>query len=411
MSIDTESLKKIIALYGSSIFGVVLGFAISIFNTKILGKEAFGDLKFIETVFRFFASLVSVGVFISITRMLAIAKNKDYKDNLIGFFVLALFITASIGTVLLIIFSYLEPILFSHSLDIVIRKYAVLIFAILGNIALGEILKGLNKIYSLAFLSSIPGAAYLLIAYTFSLNNPLYLEDILLFYYGLQFLNMIVVIYRLKPKFNIKKSLLIDILNENKTNGRPIYYGSLAGVATSYIAGFTLSYYMDNTQVGFYTLALTVCSPLLIIPSVLGTTLFKKFATLDFIPKKVFIFSVVLTFLALVVFYLLIEKVFLLFYSEDFSPAINISKILIFGLLLHGLGDLINRFLGANGQGVMLRNAAFAVGGVNILGYIILVNYFGVMGAIITNIIASGVYLLMMIYYYTKFTKKKHKYV
>lgn len=409
MSIDRDSIKKVIALYGSSVIGIALGFAISIFNTSVLGKEAFGDFKFIEMVFRFLASVVSVGVFVSITRMLAIAKNKIYKHNLIGVFIITLAVASLIGVVFLILFSFLEPLLFSNNLGPIFRKYALLIFAVLGGIALREILKGLNKIYTLSILGALPAFAYLSIAYIYSLNNALYLEDILLLFYGFQFVYIAFIIYRLKPTFNIQKSLIRDVIHENKTNGRPIYYGSLAGVATAHIVGFSLSYYIDNTQVGFYTLAMTVCSPLLIVPSVLGTTFFKKFASLDYIPKKVVFFSLLATFFALAVFYLFIEKIFMLFYSEDFYPVIGIAKILIFGFLLHGLGDLINRFLGANGQGKLLRNAAFAVGLVNILGYTILVYYFGVTGAVITKIIASGVYLLMMYYYYTKFTKNiKH---
>jgi O-antigen/teichoic acid export membrane protein len=210
---------------------------------------------------------------------------------------------------------------------------------------------------------------------------------------------------RLRPSLNLNKTLIKKVLKENESNGRPIYVGSLAGVATTHIVGFSLSYYIDNTQVGFFTLALTLCSPLLIIPSVLGTTLFKSFTNLGFIPKKIFIFSIIATFVALIIFYLIIDKIFLFFYSEEFSPVINISKILIIGFMLHGLGDLINRFLGAKGQGNLLRNAAFVVGLVNILGYSILVYYFGTSGAIATKILASGVYLLMMIYYYKKFIK------
>jgi O-antigen/teichoic acid export membrane protein len=148
----------------------------------------------------------------------------------------------------------------------------------------------------------------------------------------------------------------------------------------------------------------------MIVPSVLGTVFFKKFANFDFIPKKVVIFSILATVFALAIFYLFIEKIFLLFYSEDFSPAIRIAKIIILSFLLHGLGDLINRFLGAKGKGKLLRNSAFMVGIVNVLGYTILVKYFGVNGAIITKILASGTYLFMMYYYYTKFTKK-NKYV
>jgi O-antigen/teichoic acid export membrane protein len=405
---DRDTLNKILALYGSSFIVIGLGFAISIFNTRILGKEAFGDFKFIETVFRFLASLVSIGVFVSITRMLAIAKNKEYKHNLIGFFLLALVIASFVGIILLIIFSYLEPIWFSNNLGGIFRKYSILIFAVLGNIALIEILKGLNKIYTLSILNTVPAILYLIIAYIYNLNNALYLEEILLLSYGLQFIFIIAIIFKLKPKINLNKNIIKEVINENNTNGKPIYFGSLAGVATAQIAGFSLSYYIDNTQVGFFTLAMTVCSPLIMIPSVLGTVLFKKFANLNFIPKKVVIFSILATILALIVFYIFIDKVFLLFYSDDFTPVIGISKLLIFSFLLHGLGDLINRFLGAQGKGRLLRNSAFMVGIVNVLGYTLLVKYFGITGAIVTKILASGTYLIMMYYYYSKFTKTKN---
>ena len=405
MNIDRDTINKTLTLYGSSFLAIGLGFAISVFNTKVLGKEAFGDFKFIESVFRFLASLVTVGIFISITRMLAIAKNKTYKDNLIGFFVLALLVAGFIGVLFLVIFSFLEPIWFSDNLGYIFRKYSFLIFAILGNLALREILKGLHKIYTLSILNALPAIIYLIVAYMFNLNNPLYLEDILLLLYGFQLLFMIVIIIMLKPKFNIKKSLVKDVINENNMNGKPIYYGSLAGVATAQIVGFSLSYFIDNTQVGFFSLAMTVCSPLIMIPSVLGTVFFKKFTNFDYMPKKVIIFSIIASAVALIIFFIFIERVFLLFYSNDFKPAVQISKILIFGFLLHGFGDLINRFLGAKGKGKLLRNSAFAVGIVNVIGYTILVKYFGVTGAIVTNILASGTYLFMMYYYYTKFTK------
>lgn len=405
MKVDKDTISKVLSLYSSSFIGIGLGFAISVFNTRVLGKEAFGDFKFIETVFRFLASVVSVGVFISITRMLAISNNKVYKKKLLGFFVIALITAGLIGVILLVIFSYLEPLWFSNNLGATFKTYSFLIFAVLGNIALREILKGLNQIHTLSILNALPAIAYLIIAYTFNLQNPLYLQDILLIFYGLQLLFLIIIIFKLKPSFKINNALLKDVIHENNTNGKPIYIGSLAGVATAHIVGFSISYFIDNTQVGFFTLAMTVCSPLILIPSVLGTTFFKKFASLQFIPKKVILFSIAATLFALAVFYLCIEKVFLLFYTDDFAPTIAIAKLLIFGFLLHGFGDLINRFLGAKGQGKLLRNAAFAVGVVNILGYSLLVYYFGLMGAIITKIIASGVYLLMMYYYYTKFTK------
>ncbi len=87
-----------------------------------------------------------------------------------------------------------------------------------------------------------------------------------------------------------------ELYKENKYNGKPIYFGSLAGVATTHIAGLSISFFMDNTQVGFFMLALTVCSPLLIVPSVLGTIFYKQFVDMKSIPNKVYYFSILSTF-------------------------------------------------------------------------------------------------------------------
>ena len=163
---------------------------------------------------------------------------------------------------------------------------------------------------------------------------------------------------------------------------------------------------MDNTQVGFFMLALTICSPLLVIPSVLGTIFFKQFATIQTIPKKVFSFSILSTFVALVVFYALIEMVIITFYTEDYITVSDISKYLIIAFIFHGLGDLFNRFLGAKGKGKLLRNAAYMVGIINVLGYTILVKLFDLNGAIITKILASGLYMIVMCVYYFNFIKK-----
>jgi Na+-driven multidrug efflux pump len=82
-----------------------------------------------------------------------------------------------------------------------------------------------------------------------------------------------------------------------------------------------------------------------------------------------------------------------------------ISSIIAIGSAIHGMGDYFNRFLGAHGQGKQLRNGAFVVGAVNILGYFILIKFFGIDGAAITKLAAGLIYCSMMIFYYFRFRK------
>ncbi len=394
-------------MYGASILGIAIGFLVSIFNSRVLGPENFGDFKFIETVARFIASLVSVGVFISITRLLALNTDQAKERQYIGLFTVIFGITSIIGLLLFIIFSFIQPYFFDNDLQTIFQKYFFIVPVILGHLALAEILKGLHKIYTISFISIVPALCYLIIIYTINEFTPVDIGWVFFVYYGMLLIALVIVIIQLKPDFSFKKSLTAKLLHENKFNGRPIYYGSLAGVATTHIAGLSISYFMDNTQVGFFTLSLTICTPMLVIPSVLGTIFFKQFATIEAIPKKVVYFSILGTVAALIVFYSLIEVVVVAFYSKDYFPVVGISKVLIIGFIFHGFGDMFNRFLGAKGQGKLLRNAAYLVGIVNILGYTLLIKFFDVEGAIWTKILASGLYFAVMWYYYSHFIKKK----
>ena len=398
--------KKLSALYGASMLSMALGFLISIFNSRVLGPENFGDYKFIETAARFIASLVTVGFFISLTRLIAINKSAGKEKKFIGLFTIIFGIASAIGITTFIIFSFVEPYFFNNGVEILIRRYFFIVLVIIGQTALAEILKGLHKIYTLSILSFLPLLIYLLLIYTIHQFYPVNIDLVLLVYYGVLLVFISAIIIGLKPNFKFEKKLVNELFEENKFNGKPIYYGSLAGVATTHIAGLSISYFMDNTQVGFFMLSLTICSPLLVIPSVLGTIYFKQFVGMNAIPAKVFYFSVLCTLLALLAFYLLIDFVIVTFYTESYLPVSRISKFLILSFVFHGLGDLINRFLGAKGKGKLLRNAAFLVGAINVLGYTLLIKFFNINGAIATKILASCLYLAVMLYYYFNFVKR-----
>lgn len=392
-------------MYGASILAIVLGFLVSIFNSRVLGPEKFGDYKFIQTVATLIASLVSVGFFISLTRLLAINQEKNKEQKYIGLFVAIFAIVSVLGIILMFCFSLVEPYYFNHGLESKFKIFAFIVPVIIGLAALKEILKGMHKIYALSLLGIVPVMAYLGIIFPLSKIISVDLDEVLLISYGAGLLTLIYYMVRFKPDFSYKKSIRKELLLENKQNGKPIYLGSLAGVATQHIAGLSISYFMDNTQVGFFLLAMTICSPLLMIPSVMGTIFFKQFTIIKSIPKKVISFSILSVIVALLVFYALIERVIVTFYTAEYLIVSDISKYLIIAFIFHGLGDLFNRFLGAKGKGKLLRNGAYLVGIVNVLGYTIFVKLYGLNGAIITTILASGVYMLAMGFYYFDYIK------
>ena len=178
-------------------------------------------------------------------------------------------------------------------------------------------------------------------------------------------------------------------------------------VATNYLAGISLGYFnSDNSEVGFYTLALTVTAPLVALPTIVGTTYFKKFASQPCIPTKVIVFTVLMTMATCVMFILLIHPVVVFLYTDQYAVVGTYATYLSVGFCIHGLGDMFNRYLCSHGQGVAVRNASIANGVLKILGYTVLVHLFNTYGAIATTILCDVVYFGCLVYYYLKFVKE-----
>ncbi|MDA8219208.1 MAG: hypothetical protein M0Z94_16510, partial [Dehalococcoidales bacterium] len=189
---------------------------------------------------------------------------------------------------------------------------------------------------------------------------------------------------------------------ENRGYGWPTYVGSLAGVASEQVNRLAIAFWLDNTAVGYYGLAMNLTQPLKLIPAAVATSFFREFARVSRMPPKVLALTAGACVgslpLALVAFGSPLEVV----YSRGFSGVGPMAQVAAFGAVLFGLGDLFNRFLGAHGEGRTLRDVAFLVGAVNSGGFFLLVPFWGAWGAVATAVAAGAVYLLFMLVSYNR---------
>lgn len=217
------------------------------------------------------------------------------------------------------------------------------------------------------------------------------------------------IILSTRPLLKDIRPIWKELWEENRQFGSHLYYGSLVMVASNYLAGISLGYFnTDNAEVGFYTLGLTLASPLTTLPAIIGTIHFKQFASQDRIPAKVFKFTVLITIVTFIVFLLLIHPAVIYLYSNEYSIVAKYATYLALGYCLHGLGDMINRFLASHGQGKQIRNASIANGVVKIFGYTVLVAIMNTNGAIVTTITCDAIYLACMLYYYWAYIKQNN---
>ena len=390
------------SLYVSMVIGIALGFGVTIVNTRLLGPEDYGNLKFLIHVFTFTATVTTFGFFISSSRLLAIRENKHIKSELIGGSLTFASIISFLTIVILCIFSFFVDDLFHPGLGRLIRLLSPLLFIFPFRMCLENILQGDNRILQLATFRIIPQLLYLLGALAFNYFVPLSLPTCLSIQLGCTALVILIMFWLSGPKTKYLHQMMSMIHRENKAYGFHVYLGMLANVATGQLLGIFLGYFLDTTSVGFYSLALMITTPLSFVPSAFGTTLFKTFANRSSIPTKAFIGAICLSVLTLIAFFMLIEKIIILAYSAKYKPVVPLAYIAALGSTFQGFGDFINRFLGAHGKGRELRNTAFCVGAVTLAGCFVLIPSLGTTGTVISKMLSSVLYCSMMCHYYRK---------
>ena len=405
MTISKRS-KQVLVLYASTLTGVLVGMLVSILNTRNLTPAEYGDVRYVNNIIQMLSGVFLFGYFVTGSRLLAIAKDKEEASRIKGGLVVIL-----ASTVLLMMVCMVACGLIHHF--VLHRDFAWLFYVaipVCGSVLMLNYMntsaQGDNSIYSIAAARLLPSTFYLVIAYLIYRHFGATSWLMLLLQNGIAMIVLSAIIWYNKPSFKNLRQTFKALREENKTYGLQVYYGSLANVTVQYIAGITLGMFAtNNANVGFYSLALTVTGPLAMLPSIIGTTYFKSFAHENRISRKVMTTTFLMSVISLVGFIILIYPIVGILYDERYSDVALYACILSIGFTFQGLGDMFNRFLGAHGKGVYLRNGAFISGGIALLGYTVGVYYFGIWGAIVTKISASLAYFISMVVYYICFVR------
>ena len=401
----TKHKKQIVILYVSTLLGVLLGMLSSIVNTRFLSPVEYGDVRYTQNIINFIAVFLLFGYFLSGSRLMALSNDTFYCRRVKGMMIVILTFACLVLSLSMFVCYFLHSSSPSVA-KLFLVSMPVCFYPLFLNY-IDQTTAGDNQMGRLSLARVLPYLIYIPLAYVcYSLFGASSVRMVLL-QWGIYSLVYIGIIISTKPLFRNLKPIWVSLQEENRQYGIQLYIGSLVMVATNYLAGISLGYFnSDNSEVGFYTLALTVTAPLVALPTIVGTTYFKKFASQPCIPTKVIVFTVLMTMATCVMFILLIHPVVVFLYTDQYAVVGTYATYLSVGFCIHGLGDMFNRYLCSHGQGVAVRNASIANGVLKILGYTVLVHLFNTYGAIATTILCDVVYFGCLVYYYLKFVKE-----
>ena len=405
----SKSSKQAILLYATTILGTVVGILASVINTRALSPIEYGDVKYVNNIIVFISGLLLLGYFTSGSRLLALAKSRQDAKEIKGSMIVVVLITVFVLMLIMVLCAFIHKSL--------IQKDFYYLFLWVIPVCSGNILfnyintssMGDNSISTIALTRLLPHTIYVILAFFIYANITVTSKTVLLLQNSVSVLVLVLLLCANGFSFINLKSRLHDLKLENKEYGFHVYLGSLFTIAVPYIAGISLGLFnVDNSLVGFYTLALSTTQPLAMVPNVIGTSFFKRFALQDKIDRKVLIFTFLITLITLVAFVILIFPLVDLLYNDAYSVVAYYACYLGVGAIIHGLGDVFYRFLGAHGRGKEIRNVSIVTGIFSMIGYTLGIYLFGVTAAIVTRILVAVIYFVGMCHYYSKLTSLRH---
>jgi O-antigen/teichoic acid export membrane protein len=411
---SNKRIRQVFILSAVNILGIPLTILTSIILTRYLEPSAFGDYKFIQNLFYLVVSLITFGFFQAGNRALVLTKNWEKAREIYGAELVICGFLFILMSLILIFYAFFDNNIQAKGL----KSLLILITPLSWSFLLGNYFEVLfqadNKIGLLAKSRLYPQITFFTLILVIYLGYPDYagskLKIIVLSYLISQILVFIYIIYKVKPSFHKLKSSLKEIYQYLKSYGFNVYLGSVFAVGFSQLTSVIISYFgVDNSGVGYYSLAITISLPLSFIPNVIATTHYKEFSTMTRIPRKLFMITIFLSFSALVMMWLLVGPFIRAFYGTGYYPVIYLTFIVSIGVIFYGLADFINRFLGSHGHGKALRNSAFIVGISLMVFNFTLVPLFGETGAAYTKAISGIIYIICMIWFYWRTVLKLEK--
>lgn len=392
-------------LFFSQAVVLIFGFITKGIQTRALTPEGYGLYAFFTALTSFSVLFFNLGLFSSLEVMLATNVDKQKEKELLGTgFVLTFFI-GIIFSLFLLGASFFVDGIYRIQFSDALRLAVPLCFALPFRLLIPSLAIGTGKIekaalydvlFQLLFSAALAGLFF---------YSSLTLEEIILLNLSFSILAVIVIMYLFRPSFRNFSARFKEIKFKIKEFGIHYYTGSIFSETTYKLDEILIPYFINTVQLGYYSLANIICSPMVMLSNALSAALFKRFAQEKYISGKIFAFNILWIIISFAVLYSLSGYIIRILFGNQFSGIelyiIPLSISYIFKTLCQPFA-----FLTAKGKGKEMRNVAVMEGITSIITNFTFIPLWGVMGAVYSSIIARAVDFIGLYYYYRKYVRE-----
>ncbi len=397
-----KTFQQVAILFASNIFLIIIGFGIKKIQTHQLGDISYGEYAFFISLVTFLSLFFRFGFFVSLRNLLAQNHNiiREKKLLAIGFIIATI---NGIGLCIVVWFlSFFVNELFQTNMGYTMQIFAPLTIVYPFYYLVNSYGVGTNNVKIIAIYNNLPKLLFLLSLMIFFKN--LTINVIIFFNLISTFIIIFYFLIKLKPNFSSTKKYWKLLWLKNQKYGFHYYTGAIANQTTYKLDELFIAYFKNTTLLGFYSLALLVASPMILMSQALNQSMYKQYSHLKRIPKKIFLYNTLWLLGCMLFLYLFGDYIVVFLFGIEFKSVSSYVFYISFAFFFQGMSSPYT-FLAAKSKGKEIRNVAWAEAIANISGNIILIPILGVEGAILTSVISKIINYSYFKYYYRKYLK------
>ncbi|OUV69925.1 MAG: hypothetical protein CBC83_08935 [Flavobacteriales bacterium TMED123] len=399
-----KEVSNTLSLFSTQILVLIIGLGIKSIQTNALPPKEYGLLALFGTISSVVVLFFHYASFSSLKVLLANNEDEKKEKEFFGLGILIATILGILFSVAIFGFSFFIDDLLGVKIGNLLMLLSPFCFVLPFQFFISEITIGANKLKSLAIFHLFSKVLFFVSLFAIWRFSELDVQLIILLNLLSWMISTLVILSALKPSFNgVQKNMQL-VKAKNKSFGYAYYFGAIVNQSTFKLDELFITYFVNITQLGFYTLASVICSPMTFFSRAFVNSIFKKFAVKDRIPLRVFIYNTLWLSFCVFFLYLFSDLIVSILFGDDYMQASDFIVPLSIAFLFQGMYAPFS-FLSVKSKGKELRNVAYLEAFINVLGNVILVPTIGVLGAIYASIFSRFTHLIGLWYYYIKMIK------
>jgi len=392
-------------LFGSQILNTFLGILVYGILTRTLSVEQFGTYTFIMTVFVFSSVFFDFGLSSAGMRLMALCKTEqERRERFAALFILASFIGLGLSFFIASVSFLIDP-LFHQS----VGSYVLLLAPLSVFLSLQELIlitsQGSNQISTLSAMVVLPRIVLVPLLWMAKETVGISLLSGLSITLGSTALVVLFLSARLRPRWNNLRSEFSLIRKEVREFGKDIYLGRAVDGLTNGIDRLAISFFHGMVPLGFYSIAITMTSPIAMFSRSLSASAYKDFAHNPILPKRILVANVTWCLAASIVLVFACETMIPLFFTTKYSESLTVLPYIAIGIALSGLNAPYHAFLAARREGKAIKIMSITTSGLNIVLNIVLIPFLSMIGAGLALIVTYSANIVMNLYFYQKYRR------